>query len=580
MQVVLTRALVLLVSAMMLPVFAPVGSSHSTAQAEGPTVLNNVVMIIQGDNDNTPGDEADNEFCVLKILVVELPRNVTRFHTNVPANVTDLDVWSVAGQINSTDYGWESQGVFAGWFCVDVPSSHSRTAKYTNVTDSEAEFLADGASLTNLNCTSGALRLAENATQGVYTSQLFHISGAYSISSANLTVFGSALENISMELSNDNGTSWMHVDNTTDTVLPTMGTEALLRLRFEGNASRGYDLAVTKLQLSLTYSRLTTTFTVHMSYLLTVDFVYRVAALDVTEPLPYDSDSGFLLMFYVVRGFLPDSQAMHLTLDTSGTLSSYPNKDLYLNTSDPYSLTGPLDMSLTAPVEETPWALYLSIAGGVTFLMIVVFGSSMRKKRAGAPSSEGEAPADAEEMSAPEGSLEGRKREIVARKKNMLAEIEEVKAGAASGKLSRERAEADLQRFRNEFKAVRNELNRLSRKAQAPSDLKAVAGEYESVMAILAKLDDDFGKGRLPEGIFKSLRKEYVAKAAKLMAAREAAAAVQSPLESEKVTLMEAIVALDEEHQRGEIEDRVYEELDGSYRKELAELMKRIEDSG
>jgi len=40
---------------------------------------------------------------------------------------------------------------------------------------------------------------------------------------------------------------------------------------------------------------------------------------------------------------------------------------------------------------------------------------------------------------------------------------------------------------------------------------------------------------------------------------------------------MEAIVALDEEHDLGEMDEKVYQDLRSSYKAELAEIMRKIE---
>ena len=53
----------------------------------------------------------------------------------------------------------------------------------------------------------------------------------------------------------------------------------------------------------------------------------------------------------------------------------------------------------------------------------------------------------------------------------------------------------------------------------------------------------------------------------------------ENPLDAEKTKLMEAIVALEDEHARGEVDGRVYDELRYSYRRELAEIMRKIEES-
>jgi len=60
----------------------------------------------------------------------------------------------------------------------------------------------------------------------------------------------------------------------------------------------------------------------------------------------------------------------------------------------------------------------------------------------------------------------------------------------------------------------------------------------------------------------------------------ESAASKTGKIEAEKTKLMEAIVALEEERGRGGIDAKVYADLNSSYRKELAEIWRWLEEEG
>ena len=189
-------------------------------------------------------------------------------------------------------------------------------------------------------------------------------------------------------------------------------------------------------------------------------------------------------------------------------------------------------------------------------------------------------------MGASAHDQEARRKVLVARKKEMLHEVEDIKDRLAARKLSGEDAKRELARLKTELKQVRNELNKLpkmtgaegARGSDGPEGGGQSDANYEAVLASLARIDEDFERGRLPESTYRSLRKQYLSKGAAMMAAARAVKArPSSPFEAEKMKLLEAISALDDEFERGEIDGKVYEDLSASYRKELAEVMRRIE---
>jgi hypothetical protein len=140
--------------------------------------------------------------------------------------------------------------------------------------------------------------------------------------------------------------------------------------------------------------------------------------------------------------------------------------------------------------------------------------------------------------------------------------------------------EADA--LKKESKKIRNELNRISRKVTSAVPMREQSpppDQYESILASMARLDEDFEKGRLPEKSYKSMRKEYASKAAQMLAQRATAEDSDDPLEREKTKLIEAIVALEDEHERGKVDPAVYAELRASYRKELATLLREISET-
>jgi len=553
----------------------------ASAQASTTTVQSAVVFLMQGENADVPGAETANDMYMLKILSVNLPYDQTRIYTKVAEDARDVDVWTSQAVLGNSSYGYEASGPHAGQFYIDVPSSHPRTSEYALSISTEQQFLAEGSVLVGVNYSAGALRLSEGNETGSYESTYIIPSTAHNLTSANVTFDGTYLDNVTCQVSNDNGTTWVTALNSTPVNFTSSG--AALRFRFDihGNVTLGMLPTISEVRVKATQVLLTTLFTVHISYLWAVKWLDGSARIDVSEVLPFSETGTYFLMVYVLRGYNATGAGLNLTFDSARSMNDYPDKDLYLFSGSPGEGIVSYSISVAAPKAESQTWMYATVAG-VLVLLGLSYGYSRRKK---APTREhGEGPGESAE--GPSRIMaeadEARRRELVARKKSLLARIEEVKAGMSSGRLTRAEAEAELSKLKTEFKTIRNELNRLARKAQAeaarPSE--PVAGsEYNSVLALIARLDDDFERGRLPEATYKKVRADYVRRAAAILASGKRGEQT-SAMESEKAKLMEAISALDEEHERGEVDDGLYAELRATYKKQLVDLIKESRSPG
>ena len=558
-------------------VLACLGGAASTTAAQGSeaTVSNCVLLVLQGENDFSTGSEGKNDFYALKILGFDLPHDVSRVYTTIPSNAHNVSVWYGSNTLGQSQYGVESSGAHSGQLYIDVPTSHPRTANYTVAASSEADFTATGSELVNVNYSSDALRLVNDSLPGSYTSPSIAISSSFDIQSVTLTFNGTSTDNATSFVSDDDGLTWTPCENGSMLNFTTNGTTLRLMFNMTGNLTLGYDTSISSFQLSVVYVPLTTSFTVHVEYLWTLEFSQGETVLDLSEALPFSDGGSYLVMLYTMIGYVPSSSGLDLALDVNRTMNSYTDKDLYLCTTNPTGVAS-YTAVITAPKSTSNLVYYVAAVLLVLALAgAYIYGNSRRTRpEAGAAeeSAAEETPAESAE------AVEDRRKELVQKKKSMLSEIESIKKSLSKGDITEEEASAELSRLKNEFKGVRNELNRLSRRASVPVTKAGPETDYESVLAALARIDDDFEKGRLPENTYISLRKEYVQRAAALMAARAASTEEPlSPLQQEKNKLMEAIVALDDEREKGEIDEKVYSDLRASYRKRLAELMKETE---
>ncbi len=536
-------------------------------------VRSNVIMIVQGENDVTPGTETKNDFYMLKIVSYELPHDSSRVYTNVPEDSREVSVWTQFGSLNQSLFGRETSGNMSGKFFIDVPAGFARTSKFTNTTANESAFLATGSTPENVEYSSGSLRLSSGFESGSFVSADIPVTSAFNVTSGNLTVSGDSLDNVTSYLSNDGGVSWTPCENSTEFNFTTAGTVLKARFVMDGNTTLGFLPNITSFKIVAGFVQLKSVFTAHISYLWTQDFTDRRAIIDLSEAMPYTTSGSFLVMLYTLKGYEPQGIGFNLTRDETGTMNTYPDKNLFL-----YSISSPpsggnISLELTAPKADYSWVLY--IAGGAVLVTLLVFLLLNRPRKArGSPSSVKDEKVEDE---LPDVDREARRKGLVDRKKKIMAEMESLEGKGSSAK---------HKSLKNELKLVRNELNKLPKagavaadSVEKPDTVVLSVGPYDAVLASIARLDDDFEKGRLPEGTYRTLRKEYVSKAAVLMASeKQAQNKTEDPFVAEKNKLMEAILALDDEHEKGEIDEKVYKELRASYRKELSELARRMDN--
>ena len=551
-------------------------SSLASAQASDATVLSSVLFVYQGENPFNSDAVSDQDFYALRIMSFDLPHDVARVYTKVPSNAQNITVWSGSTDLNESQFGKETVGSHAGQFYIDAPTSHPRTADYTNTTASETVFNASGSAFTNTVYSSGALRLVNDSLSGQYISPEIAVPSSIAVLSATLTLNGNSTSNVTSYLSNNAGLNWTQCQNNTALNFTSEGTTLRVMFDMTGNLTSGNDTAITSFQVVARYTSLSTVFSVHVSFVWRAEFSHGRTTVDLSEALSFSPGGTYLIMLYLSLGHTPSATGIELEFDEDRILNTYADKDLYFNTSVPSGVPW-YSVEIVSPKAESNALLY-SAAVILVLAFAAAFAYSRMKKPRTRPTREHE-PSKEESAVEPAGADEDRRKELVLRKKAILSEIEGIRKKLASGEMSREAAEAELPRLKKEFKSVRNGLNRLSRKA-APKEVGAPqSSEYESILAALAKIDQDFEKGRLPEKSYKTIRKDFVQRAAKIMAAHKGeVCAPMSPLEEERSKLVEAIVILDEEREKGEIDEKVYSDLRASYRKQLVELVKKVEE--
>lgn len=541
------------------------------AEESSAEIANEVIYLIQGESNYIEGIETDSEIFFLKIVTINLPPNSSRIYFNVPEEATELKVWTYSGDINSSEIGRETAGAHQGQFFINVPPPSERTYSVNSTLDNESELLAYHSSMMNVSYIANSIHLTNNSTSGTYISPVIDFSGSdvAQITSAILQLTGEQLDNVSSEISLNNGTTWQSILPGSKITFTSFAKSLRIRLNFEGNLSQGYDPRVSGLKIISEV--VPALFTVHISYLLDLNFADGKVYLDLTELMNFTSDGTLLLLLFLSEGYAPAATGIDLI---TGTSSMFSNKVFYHNSSDVMGKVI-IDLEIISPESDQSSLFILAGALVLAVILILFFRFSRRRQ----PSKK-----ISEETSAADESVEGdassRRREMINRKRKLLKESKKLEESLKKGEISEEDFELRSSEIKRELKEIKRELPKLAREiadqsSPATESIGAQMGsEYESALALIAKLDADHDSGRLPDDTYKRLRKSYMEKAAKIKASLESLSQEESMLEQKK-KLLDAIASLDEEFERGEIDKKVYDTLRASYRKELVDIMEK-----
>ena len=546
-------------------------TSVASAQAGSEAVIgDSLIYLVQGRTSANP-TLSDLDFYVLKIIDYVVPHNVTRLYSQVPDDARNISVHAI-----DATTGREATGPMAGTFFLDLPTTYPRNTSF-NHTETAVEIPTS--QLVNLSYSSGSLHLMNNQTSGTCTSVNMSVPNSYAVTRANLTIFGLNLtDNVSVALSNDAGATWIPAVGSGLVQFIQAGQTLKVKLTLFGNATLGGDPKVTGFALHADYIALTTTLTVHITYVFTPLQIDGRTTINLTEPAAYSESGVLFVMLYLVNGSSAEGQGIDLARDESGAMSAFQNKDLWLNLTAIAGGSPNIYIDVLAPpAESNPLMLYVG-AGALAIVAVGAFAYIRLRKPIARSSFESVGSYDQGSGSESGSQDSSRRAELVERKKAILSELEGLKAQRKAGK-DAPSPDRRLTELKGEYKEVRNELNRLRKNPPIMiSSVHEPSEEYESTLALISRLDDDFQKGRLPQESYETLRKRYLSKAARLKAEMESSGG--SAMLVEKTKLLEAIVSLEEERERGVIDEKVFEELNASYRKELESITRRIDEGG
>ena len=325
------------------------------------------IEIIQGDIPETQEVEAHNLLTVQDAMMYAIPWNVTRIHVNIPdgANLTRfLDVHSL---YSNASFGLSD---YPGWYYWEFPDEITREVSSQIVYNESLIFQEGTFNATKINITDNQIKLQDGLNLGEYVSNDIVVDGI-SVSSAKIIINSTYSENVSLSISNNNGTSWHPCLNDTYLDFDTNGASLKYKLNISGNST--IRPVVDYVEMSYNYTPMATTMALMTEYTITSnpeppEFSFR-------KELLYDIEDTVIYL-YVEEGHVIESVNVtwidsHDPNITPAMKDKYPGKLLHVGTVEPGSV-----FSFTMnPVEETgndSSLLIFAIIGLILIMVITV----------------------------------------------------------------------------------------------------------------------------------------------------------------------------------------------------------------
>ena len=320
----------LLISLFILSIFAT-GIGEGTKPPRDATGYYHWIEVIQGDIPETQEIEAHDLLTIQDAMLYVIPWNISRIYVNLPDDATLTRFVDV-----HNTYFNESTGLsdYPGWYYWDFPPEASREDSSQTVHNGSLDFQEGTFNATKINITDNQIKLQDGLNLGEYVSNDIVINGV-NISSAKIIIDSTYSENVSLSISNNNGTSWHPCLNDTYLDFDTEGISLRYKFNISGNST--IRPIVDYVEMSYNYTPMATTMALMTEYTITSDpeseeFSFEKELLyDIEEPVIYIYvEEGHVIESTNVTWIDPDDPNI-----TPQLKEKYPGKELHVGTVEP-----------------------------------------------------------------------------------------------------------------------------------------------------------------------------------------------------------------------------------------------------
>ena len=355
------RVLVVAVVLLMLLGPATVTAFPSWGDASVGVTSYHRLTMMQGDDPNSPEVEPRDQVAVVDRTLWSIPWNSSEIYTYIPPearNVSVDNIKAISHQGTSIfipgDYskvtnpddppamGWKEGSGNEGFYFWRFPNDVSRDQLANLTFSSSADFNDADPNMTKTeewNVSDGSLSLAENVSEAIYVSKRY--TGGVNIVTVNMTFGAEHGQNMTFDVSIDNGTTWYTTSPGIPLPLDDIGGEFRWRVTMTQNLSHNATPLLYGVTFELKYTPEYTDIWIEARY--TLDILEGELVID--QLYPFDST----ISTFVYVGYID----LDMDLQVNGTEvirsegGDYPGKATYTH------MTGGHEPVLTFTITDT-----------------------------------------------------------------------------------------------------------------------------------------------------------------------------------------------------------------------------------
>ncbi len=273
-----------------------------TAAQEDPpmnaTGYNHWLEIMQGDIPDSEQVEADNMLLVHDTMFYVVPWYESRVYMSIPNGAEVVYILDVHNLFNNGSWG---QSEYVDWYYWEFEQGADRDMYAFVEHDSSAVFSQGDYDATLFDINDNGTSLKSNITYGEYTSLSITNSEIVNFTSAS-PIFNSNSSNVTFQLSNDNGTTWIACGSGETIDFTTSGNELKYRAILSDNPVTQPDIS--NITIEYSYTPQSTIIALRSEYVIFSET--DPLSFNMQKQLMYDI-SDVNILFYHDPGFEPGS---------------------------------------------------------------------------------------------------------------------------------------------------------------------------------------------------------------------------------------------------------------------------------
>jgi hypothetical protein len=497
------------------------------------------ITMVQGDDPSTEEIESESEISVFESIGVYIPWNESVVEVALPFGAKSWDIDHVTYP-PMDDFPGEYSAFFnpenppftqfidmssmsccyAHRLAWGFPEGADRNTTESIYIGTETDFIQhfnDTRSDPVWNFSVSGLKLEPGNTTGDYFSVPLSVPLSMGVNitkivmSWNITIHK---ENVSISVSNNNGTDWMDMNGQNGQVVnfSTQGNELIWRINMTQDINQNNTPILDELQVNVTYIPFITPIFLNLEYKLQRDpdtnrFEFTFDLYD-----DYIYNVPLHILIYINDDHILESK--NISMAFTEVLENLPDKNRYSFVTGSYLPIVEISVHKIEEEEDFPWIILLALLL-IVILIAMLLISRARSKESEEPSeAEGEEPLDSGE------ELE----ELEKKKEGLLKAIKKLDKDFEEGLIDEDVYNELRTSYKSKAASVMKQIDALAVSAlavtKAPEisiEKAALMKKKEKILKSIKKIDSDYEEGLLDEDVYQDLRKSYKEKAVEVL---------------------------------------------------------------